>query len=250
MSKETEAKSALERYLSENYTPTTITKVVEVKTNAQFQETNAVYEEEAKAALEQFLNENKRTQIVVVSADEGRKDCGCPDDALDSKESVYSFSYEMQKLFDKVHMRTSYVGRSLRNKETGESQLDEVAVTLDEWDIFFDLCKEASVEVYSVLSRYSRFVDKAFLFNAEDNKKVEILFAKRERSFDFNLMPVLDTLIETAIFYYIVAKWFETIGLLEKYSLYWGYFEVELENIRKNSRNLKMRTAKRRYRFL
>lgn len=244
-----DVKSALRNYLAQNYTPETVTKVVSVPVLNPLnvsQDTDA--KRSAKMALSAFLEEHKQTQVVVV---ESGADCSdCKDKCSEKiEETVFEFHYKIQKLYDNVHMRTSYFGRNARN-DVGASQIDSVAVTLDEYDIFFRLCKEAAADVYTILSANSGDLDKAFVFNAESNGKVTYLISKRKRSFNFNLVVALEILIETAIIYYILAKWFETISMNSEAQKYMIDYGDTVLKIQEKTRNLKMKKTTRRYRFL
>lgn len=95
--------------------------------------------------------------------------CDLLDDHCSRSDIVHLYYKIEEHILREVNKRTSYIGkyRVETNKEGTVKRplLEEIELGGDEWDMFLSLCRDAMVNVFGVLEKYTNHVPSAYLFD-------------------------------------------------------------------------------------
>jgi hypothetical protein len=116
------------------------------------------YETALKAlryGLDEYLNILKTDPVVTPEAP--------LNEVVDQEYAV--FQHSIEGIFVEVKKRTATLGKFLKDPKTGEKNIDDIAMTDDERDIFDSFNKLASVEIFNSMTAYTKKILTAFLYD-------------------------------------------------------------------------------------
>ncbi len=76
--------------------------------------------------------------------------------AASEPSHIVNFYYPISEIKNNVYRRTSQIGKHRFNEKTGENLLDQIALTDDEMETFYELCRQSSAEAYEYIKAYSK----------------------------------------------------------------------------------------------
>ncbi len=121
------------------------------------------------------------------------------------------FSYEIEKMFNSISLRTSYKAKSVKD-DTGESQLDDIALSQDEKDIMKEFLADGVYEIFTKLFKITEGVSESIFFDTGIPKSYGGSIKDNE-AFNVNLLPAIDKKIERALRYFVLSDWYSSVSL-------------------------------------
>lgn len=94
--------------------------------------------------------------------------------------NISHFAYRIEDIIKEVHKRTTYIGANRRTKE-GQTLVDAIAYTADEFDMDIPLTKDAMANVFTPLYEYAQGLGESYLYNEQTNTHV---LAKTDIAFE------------------------------------------------------------------
>lgn len=152
-------------------------------------------------------------KVAAVEADPGPP-------AVEASPKMITFYYTVSSFFDLISSQTMYATRNLKNEDTGESLIDELAITEDERDWFMIFLQKGTEEVFNKLTKYATGIDDSIFFNETynqvDNCVGVSLLDKSTNNipiYNPNLLNRVSMLLSECIQYWILKEWFAVNGI-------------------------------------
>lgn len=82
------------------------------------------------------------------------------------------YYYPLDDLAEEIYKRTSVIGKHRKDKESGESRLDEIALTQDEIETFDFLAQDAAHEVFEKIIAYTDDKIRSIFYNDGGNNTI------------------------------------------------------------------------------
>lgn len=128
------------------------------------------------------------------------------------------FYYGTDDLFNSLSLRTHYRAKMIKDG-AGKSQLDDIALSQDEKDIFKELLKDGVNKLGAALFKIAQGVANSIFFDSDlsatlaaKSSGFEIL---DKEAYNSNLLPVIDSDIRNALRYYCLREWYGVVGSSE-----------------------------------
>lgn len=135
------------------------------------------------------------------------------------------FYYPTDNIFNSVHIRTSYRAKNIKN-QAGESQLDDIAISLQEKDMVVEILEQAIYDIFVKMHKIvAESVANPYFINEEItlvNTNTTIASGsviEDNDAYIHSLLPNIDKKIENCIRYYVLSEWYVSVSLAEDAAL-------------------------------
>lgn len=127
--------------------------------------------------------------------------------------ALISFYYTMDELFNINSLWTMY--KAVHKIDgTGENQVDSLAITEDERDIFNSILSDAVFDVFNRFLKYTKSITNAILFNEDytpsggDPAKSVVVKIVDNDAYNDNYLKPIGKVLEKALRFYVLKEWF------------------------------------------
>lgn len=135
-------------------------------------------------------------------------------------------------LFDEVYKRTSMIGKYAFTKE-GANLLDLIALSPDEYDTFYQFCREAANEVFSVVYPYMNKNVESFFFDTSLEYPNSVHYIIYKPSWvDDNALKSTDAALMDVLCTYIIHRWFMLIGDIDRGGIFLRDYYSKVDGLR------------------
>lgn len=126
-----------------------------------------------------------------------------------------SFYYLISDLFDLNQLWSQYkvIHLDVAN-ESEESILEEMALTVDEEDIFLKIASDGVFDIFNRFAKYTTGITDAIQFNVDytpsggSQAKYTFLKIVDHETYNVNYPNVVDKILEKCLKFYIIKEWF------------------------------------------
>lgn len=136
------------------------------------------------------------------------------------------YTYSIDDLIKRIQVESHYMCRNVLNKE-GIAQLDEYGVTTNDDEYVKILMRTACTMIFDKwFSPLARTITEEsintlgyvpFEFDNEDSGNI-VMSIETDTTFDINLVPAIDVVIQDFIVNYVLWEWFLKSGFDSQYS--------------------------------
>ena len=138
--------------------------------------------------------------------------------AAGAEPAMVRFYYETDDVFNSVSLRSAYRAKMVKDN-TGESQLDDIAISQDERDIVLEIMEQSIYDIFGEMFKITEAVNNPIFFNeaitlvSTSEVTASGGLIKDNEAFNENLLPNIDKKILNSIRYYILAEWYVSASL-------------------------------------
>ena len=160
----------------------------------------------------------------------------------DSANETIVFHYVTDDLFDRVNALSLYKGRAIKN-QSGEAQIDEVAMTAGERDAFNIFMPTAATKVFTLVQKMTNSVTNALIIdgpvdfgdasNSDLTNQYAVIIEDHD-AYNENALLQVDKGIQDMLTFHCLADWYELMNLDDQAAkMLAKYNDMRLEMVNK-----------------